>query len=402
MTFRDLAHTQEAARGDALAIPTVAAMIAVLFAGSTALTPLYIIYKQQFGFSQITLTLIYAVYVVGNLAALLVFGGASDVVGRRPAALAAMGVAIVSGLVFLFAENVLSLDIARILSGLGIGIGAGTGTAWIAELLPNADKSRASVIATGTNFLGLGFGALVSGLLAQYEPWPLRLVFIVFLVALVVVTILVWRTPETIAKPGGVNQISMRPQLSVPQEIRARFVAPAVTGFGAMALVGFYAALAPSILAQQLHETNHAVAGALFFELAIVAAVSIVVLKQVQSSKVMLAALALMVPSVLLVVAAQMLASMVLMIAATACCGVVAALGYRGGLQVVNEIAPDDRRAEIVSSFFVCCFVGNALPVIGIGTVSTYASPIAASLAFAAMIIVFAVVALAFGLKHRR
>lgn len=402
MTFRDLAHTQEAARGDALAIPTVAAMIAVLFAGSTALTPLYIIYKQQFGFSQITLTLIYAVYVVGNLAALLVFGGASDVVGRRPAALAAMGVAIVSGLVFLFAENVLSLDIARILSGLGIGIGAGTGTAWIAELLPNADKSRASVIATSTNFLGLGCGALVSGLLAQYEPWPLRLVFIVFLVALVVVTILVWRTPETIAKPGGVNQISMRPQLSVPQEIRARFVAPAVTGFGAMALVGFYAALAPSILAQQLHETNHAVAGALFFELAIVAAVSIVVLKQVQSSKVMLAALALMVPSVLLVVAAQMLASMVLMIAATACCGVVAALGYRGGLQVVNEIAPDDRRAEIVSSFFVCCFVGNALPVIGIGIVSTYASPIAASLAFAAMIIVFAVVALAFGLKHRR
>jgi MFS family permease len=402
MTFRDLAHTQEAARGDALAIPTVAAMIAVLFAGSTALTPLYIIYKQQFGFSQITLTLTYAVYVVGNLAALLVFGGASDVVGRRPAALAAMGVAIVSGLVFLFAENVLSLDIARILSGLGIGIGAGTGTAWIAELLPNADKSRASVIATSTNFLGLGFGALVSGLLAQYEPWPLRLVFIVFLVALVVVTILVWRTPETIAKPGGVNQISMRPQLSIPQEIRARFVAPAVTGFGAMALVGFYAALAPSILAQQLQETNHAVAGALFFELAIVAAVSIVVLKQVQSSKVMLAALALMVPSVLLVVAAQMLASMVLMIAATACCGVVAALGYRGGLQVVNEIAPDDRRAEVVSSFFVCCFVGNALPVIGIGIVSTYASPIAASLAFAAMIILFAVVALGFGLKTRR
>ena len=35
-------------------------MIGVLFAGSTVLTPLYVIYKQQFGFSQITLTLIYA------------------------------------------------------------------------------------------------------------------------------------------------------------------------------------------------------------------------------------------------------------------------------------------------------------------------------------------------------
>ncbi|MEI9416781.1 MFS transporter [Mesorhizobium sp. Cs1321R2N1] len=401
MAFRDLAQTQNEA-GDVLAIPTVAAMIAVLFAGSTALTPLYIIYKQQFGFSQITLTLIYAVYVVGNLGALLVFGGVSDVVGRRPAALAAMIVAIVSALIFLFAGNVVSLDVARILSGLGIGIGAGTGTAWIAELLPTADKSRASVITTSTNFLGLGFGSLISGLLAQYEPWPLRLVFIVYLMALAVVGVLVWRTRETVAKPGGIERISMRPRLSVPQKIRTRFVAPAVTGFGAMALVGFYAALAPSILAQQLHETNHAVAGALFFELAIVAAASIVLLMRVQSSKAMLAALALMIPSVLLVVAAQVLASMALMIVATACCGVVAALGYRGGLQVVNEIAPQDRRAEVVSSFFVCCFVGNALPVIGIGVVSTYASPVAASLAFAAMIIVFALVALAFGLRQRR
>ncbi|RWC45218.1 MAG: MFS transporter [Mesorhizobium sp.] len=401
MVIRDLARTHEGASSDALAVPTVAAMIAVLFAGSTVLTPLYIVYKQQFGFSQITLTLIYAVYVVGNLAALLMFGGVSDVVGRRPASLAAMLVAIISALVFLFAGNVVSLDVARILSGLAIGVGAGTGTAWIAELLPGADKSRASVIATSTNFLGLGFGALVSGFLAEYEPWPLRLIFIVYLAALAVVTILVWRTRETVAKPGGLGRISLRPQFSVPEEIRARFVAPAVTGFGAMALVGFYAALAPSILAQQLHETNHAVAGALFFELAIVTAISIVVLMHMKSHKAMLAALALMIPSVLLVVAAQMLASMVLMIAATACCGVVAALGYRGGLQVVNEIAPPQRRAEVVSSFFICCFVGNALPVIGIGIVSTYASPVAASLAFAGMIVAFALLALGFGLKQK-
>ncbi|MBZ9720729.1 MFS transporter [Mesorhizobium sp. AD1-1] len=402
MAIRDFAHTHEGAGGDALAIPTVAAMIAVLFAGSTVLTPLYIVYKQQFGFSQITLTLIYAVYVVGNLAALLMLGSVSDIVGRRPASLAAMLVAIVSALVFLFAVNVVSLDVARILSGLGIGVGAGTGTAWIAELLPGADKSRASVIATSTNFLGLGLGALISGFLAEYEPWPLRLIFIVYLAALVVVTILVWRTRETVAKPGGLGRISLRPRLSVPEEIRARFVAPAVTGFGAMALVGFYAALAPSILAQQLHETNHAVAGALFFELAIVTAISIVVLMHMKSNKAMLAALALMIPSVSLVMAAQILASMALMVAATACCGVAAALGYRGGLQVVNEIAPKDRRAEVVSSFFICCFVGNALPVIGIGIVSTYASPVAASLAFAGMIVVFALVALAFGLKQQR
>ncbi|WP_292448554.1 MFS transporter [Mesorhizobium sp.] len=208
------------------AMAVAAAMIAILFAGSTALTPLYVIYKQAFAFSQITLALVYAVYVIGNLAALLVFGRLSDVVGRRPAALASMTVAVVSALCFLFAENVAWLEIARILSGLGIGVGAGAGTAWLAELIENDDKSRAAVIATSTNFLGLGLGALVSGLLAEYAPWPLRLTFAVYLTLLVLVTVLIWRTRETVSRPGKLAEVSMRPRLSVPADIRARFVRP--------------------------------------------------------------------------------------------------------------------------------------------------------------------------------
>jgi len=69
-------------RGHA-AIAAVAVIIGVLFAGSTLLTPLYVIYQERFGFSHVTLTLIYAVYVAGNLAALLLFGRVSDKLGRR-------------------------------------------------------------------------------------------------------------------------------------------------------------------------------------------------------------------------------------------------------------------------------------------------------------------------------
>ena len=72
------------------AICVAAAMIGVLFAGSTVFTPLYVIYKQQFGFSQISLTLIYAVYVLGNFAALLLFGRLSDEIGRRKIAVTAI------------------------------------------------------------------------------------------------------------------------------------------------------------------------------------------------------------------------------------------------------------------------------------------------------------------------
>ena len=405
MTSSEFLRSRETHAGLALQhsamIGVVAAMIGVLFAASTLVTPLYIIYEQAFGFSQVSLTLIYAVYVIGNLCALLVFGPLSDQVGRRPMALTSMALALLSALVFLFARGIAWLYCGRILGGLAIGIGAGTGTAWLAELIRKDSNARAAVIATAANFIGLGIGALLAGLLAEYGPWPLQLPFVVYLAALCTVMVLVWLVPETVARPKrSIKDISIKPRVSVPSQIRAKFVAPAVTGFGAMALVGFYAALAPTLLADQLQITNHAVAGAVFLELAIVVAGTILLTQRLASRTAMLAALALMLPSVAALVAAQLAASMPILIVATAICAVASGLGYRGSLQVVSQIAPPDRRAEIVSSYFICGFAGNALPVIGVGVVSTFAGPVVASLAFAVTIAIFATLAIAFALRH--
>ena len=63
---------------------------------------------------------------------------------------------------------------------------------------------------------------------------------------------------------------------------------------------------------------------------------------------------------------------------------------------MVNLIAPEDRRAELVSNYFIWVFCGNAVPVIGVGVLSTLASSTVASAAFAAMIVAFALVALSF------
>jgi MFS family permease len=102
-----LARLRELELKGAAAVCVAASMIGALFAGSTLLTPLYVIYKHELGFSQITLTLIYAIYVIGNLAALLLFGRLSDAIGRRRTAVPAMAVAIVSTLIFLFARGAL-------------------------------------------------------------------------------------------------------------------------------------------------------------------------------------------------------------------------------------------------------------------------------------------------------
>jgi hypothetical protein len=149
----------------------VAALIGVSFIGTTLVTPLYVPYRQVFGFSEITLTLIYAVYVIGNLTALLFFGRLSDQIGRRRTALAAIGVGILSTLVFLFALDTGWLFVARMLSGFAIGIASGTGTAWLAELQGGRDKSRATLMASGANMAGLSVGAVLAGCrITHIEP----------------------------------------------------------------------------------------------------------------------------------------------------------------------------------------------------------------------------------------
>jgi MFS family permease len=61
-----------------------------LFASVTP-SPLYRTYSVLWHFSPLTLTLIYATYAFGVLASLLLAGGVSDELGRRPVLLAALG-----------------------------------------------------------------------------------------------------------------------------------------------------------------------------------------------------------------------------------------------------------------------------------------------------------------------
>jgi hypothetical protein len=66
----------------------------------------------------------------------------------------------------------------------------------------------------------------------------------------------------------------------------------------------------------------------------------------------------------------------------------------------VNEIAPPDQRAEVVSTYFVTGFVGNSLPVVGVGAIESFATPLIASTSFACMIAILAVVGLIIGTKY--
>ena len=371
-----------------------------MFVGAILPTPLYPLYRQAFGFSGVTLTLIYAVYVLGNVAALLFFGRLADQIGRRNTILPAIGFGIAGTLAFAFAVGTSWLFAARFLSGFSTGLAAGAATAWIAELYGDRDNGTAAQIASAANFFGCAAGPLLSGMLAQFAPAPLQLSYYVYLVLLCGSAGAILFVPETVMHPKRLGEVSLRPRIGVPQPVRLQFLSPAVTGFATFALIGFYAALIPSLLGESLHQSAPAVAGAIVCELFGIAAVTILVSGRLESRATMLSALAVLLPSVWLLVAAEAVHSMPLLLGAAALGGVCGGLGYRGSLEVINRIAPADRRSEVVSSLLIALFAGNSVPVIGIGLLSTVAGAPAAHMAFAIMISALAGIAALTGIKY--
>jgi len=243
-------------------------------------------------------------------------------------------------------------------------------------------------------------GSLLAGTLADLAPWPLRLSYIVYLGLLLVIGVAIVFPPETVeSRASHWKDLALRPRLGVPAGIRMSFMSPAATAFATFALLGFYAALIPGVLGESLHQSGPLVAGAIVFELFVVATATTVLTGNVTSRKAMLGGLALLPPALGLLVGAEVMRSMVLLVTAAAVGGVASPLGYRGSLEVVNRISPADQRSEVVSSYLVAVYAGNSLPVIGIGMLSGVASATVAHVTFAIVIAALVAVALIVGIK---
>jgi len=329
----------------------------------------------------------------------LLFGRLADQIGRRNTSLPAIGCGILSAAVFAAAAGTGWLFAARALSGFSTGLAAGAATAWIAEAYIDRGTGGAARIAAAANFFGCAAGPLIGGVLAQFAAAPLRLPFFVYLLLLCIVAATTLFAPETVTDRKRLSEVSLKPRLGIPQQIRLRFVSPAVTGFATFALIGFYSALIPSLLRDSLRQTSPAVTGAVVFELFLVAAITILTSGRLASRRATLTALTLLPPSLWLLVLAEAVQSLPLVLLSAAIGGIAGGLGYRGSLEVINRIAPADRRSEVVSSYLIALFAGNSVPVIGIGLLSAATSATFAHVAFAAVITALAGVAMLTGIK---
>src|SRR5215471_14531841 len=156
-----------------------------LFASVTP-SPLYGTYSMLWHFSPLTLTLIYATYALGVLATLLLAGGVSDQVGRRPVLLAALAGLIGSTTLFLLADSATWLFVARGLQGVATGAALSAASASLLDLHPRRDPAGVALTNGTAAAAGVGLGMLASSALVQlgWEPRLLPYLFLLGLIAI--------------------------------------------------------------------------------------------------------------------------------------------------------------------------------------------------------------------------
>ena len=346
----------------------LALVLAVTMLGTTLPTPLYVIYQDRWHFSAAMVTVTFAVYAVAVIATLLLAGRSSDQAGRRPVLAAALGASALSTITFILAPDVAALIAARIVSGLSAGLMTGTATAALTELIPGSDHRRASLVATAANMGGLGLGPLLAGLLAQYAPHPTTLVFEVYLALLVVAGLVVLLVPETV---GVRTRPALRfTGLGIPERGRGEFIAAGVAAFAAFALLGLFSSLVPGFIAGQLHQGSHAVQGAVVFGIFAVGTVTQVALSRFSGPRLVLAGLGLFLAALGLIAAALACSGIALFVAGTVAGGVAVGAIFLGSLGTANRLAPAGRRGQAISAFFVACYAGLSIPVVGVGVLS--------------------------------
>jgi MFS family permease len=380
-----------------LSAPTAfaaAAAVYILFmSASSAPSPLYVIYQSEWNFSATTLTTVFAVYVLGMIATLLVLGALSDHIGRRPVLAAAIALEAVSMVLFITANGVPALLIARLVQGIATGGALTTLGATLVDLNPSHAPKRAGIVNGVAPTFGLALGALGCGVLAQYAPQPTRLVYIILLVGLVLSELLVIVMPETtLRKPGVVR--SLQPRLGVAERLRADLVGLIPILIASWALGGLYLSLGPSVAAGVFGLSSHVMGGLVVTLLCAPASITVFVLRGWPTERTLALAAVLLLLGTAAGLGGMEANSLPLAAAGTAIAGV----GFGGSalatFGTLTRIAEPAERGELFAVAYLISYLAYSIPAVAAGIATTHVGLHETSAVYSAAVIVFCALAL--------
>ncbi|KAI2694300.1 MFS transporter [Pseudomonas sp. TNT3] len=365
-------------------------------AASTAPTPLYHLYQEHLQFSAATLTVIFGVYAISLLVALLTVGSLSDFLGRKPVIFAAVLLNMLAMLLFINADSVAWLIAARVLQGFATGMA----TSVLSAALLDTDRQQGPLVNSVAPLLGMAMGAMGCGLLAEFAPLPLQLTYWVLLALFAMQALYVWRLPESVSRQPGALA-SLRPTLHVPTQARRALWRVLPIDIAVWALGGFYASLAPSLVRTATGSTSNLIGGATVAALTVTGALMIYTLRNRPADKVLQLGASLLPVGVALILIAVHSASLSLFFVGTLVAGCGFGAGFLGALRSVVPLALPHERAGLMSAFYVLSYLAFCLPSLLAGNLTRTFGLVATTDGYGAVLIILSVGALLTLMRQR-
>lgn len=348
--------------------PLVMALLGVSLGVSGVPAPLYSVYQGEWHLAPITTTVIFAVYALGALGGVLLAGPLSDRLGRKPLLVAALVGMVIGLVVFMTADNVLALIVARTLHGAAVGTAVVAGSATLLDLRPEHGARNGHL--TGIVFnSGMATSVLSVSVLAQYGPAPLVMPYAVVSGLVAVILLGVLAMAETHGQRGASPFRLARP--SVPLTIRGDFWFAALGAMASWSVLGVYLSLFPAYAAHSTGIHGLVFGGVVVAVMAGSAAIGQAFWGSVEARRAAVIGDVAMAVTLLLgiVALASHQAAWVLLDAAAL--GAAFGLAFGGSLRHLGEVVPAAKRGEIMSAFYLCAYAAMAVPTLIAGWAAT-------------------------------
>lgn len=367
----------------------LAITLLTFLAASSAPTPLYHLYQEGLHFSAAMLTLVFGIYALSLLAALLTVGSLSDHLGRKPVIFAALLLDMLAMLLFINADSVGWLIAARTVQGFATGMA----TAVLGAALLDTDRQQGPLVNSVAPLLGMACGAMGCSLLVEFAPMPTTLIYWTLLGLMLAQALYVWRLPETVSRiPGALA--SLWPTLHVPPQARRALWISLPVDVAVWAMGGFYLSLAPSLVRAATGSTSNLIGGGLVAVLTLSGAVMIFSLRNRPADKVLRLGAVLLAIGVALILTAVHSASLPLFFVATLIAGGGFGSGFLGALRSVLPLALPHERAGLMSAFYVLSYLAFCVPSLLAGNLTHSFGLIATTDGYGVVLIVLALGAL--------
>ncbi|WP_418132802.1 MFS transporter [Variovorax sp. 375MFSha3.1] len=343
------------------AFPLLAAVLFAFFFAAAAPSPLFVVFQHAWHFSSSLLTVAFAVYAIALLVSLLVAGSLSDHIGRRPVVLAALALQAVAMGLFLLANGIGGLIVARVVQGIATGIASGALSAAVVEAAPASRKRLGALITSVSPLAGLAVGALLTGMAVKFSLQPVMLVFGVLAAVFALGAAVVLWMPETVTPRAGVLA-SLVPRVSIPAKARAEFARGLPVFIVVWALGGLYLSLAPSLMLYVFGIDNGVVNGLTVAVLSGMGAIAPTLLGRLAAPRPAIVGMASIALGLVLLLASLATRSLALFFVGTAVAGIGFGGAFSALVQTLAPMAQSHERGELFAAIFVVSYLAFSLP----------------------------------------